>query len=321
MSDIFDINDCVSNVLRKEALALNVLAEQEYEHLGDIVDKIIHCQGRIVFIGVGKSGIISKKVASTFNSLGIKSLYLYASEMLHGDLGALDAALDIAFIISKSGNSQEVINVIPHLQKLEVDIIGITHNVHSYLYKFADSILLLPQVQEVDGEDIVPTTSTTVQVAMGDAIAVTVARMKGFEARDFARFHPAGSIGKQLTLKVIEAMQSSTDVKVDHDDAISRVLYVISSGRVGACAVMKDNEVIGIITDGDIRRILEKGYREDIIAQDMMSKDPKTIRQDQLGIEAFELMEKNKITQLIVLDENQFCGIIHLHDCLREGII
>lgn len=315
-----DVTSSVSEVIKAESRALQEIASCSYNDLEAIVDKIAHCSGRIIFIGVGKSGIISKKISATFNSLGIKSMYLYASELLHGDLGAIDVE-DIAFIISKSGRSQEIINAIPFVKRKDTLLIGLTSNEESYLAMHADYKIVFPELEEADDSNLVPTSSSTAQLAMGDAIALTVARIRGFNNARFAESHPGGSIGKKLTMKVEDLMIESHAVSVKSDAGLKNIIYTISSGRVGACAVIDDdNNVIGIITDGDLRRMLDGFYHTDIVARELMTEQPKSINPEVLAIDALKLMEENMISQLLVVEGNEFKGIIHIHDCLREGL-
>lgn len=294
--------------------------------IDDDFEKIVHlisdCTGRIVISGIGKSGIIAQKIVATLNSTGTHSVFMHAADAIHGDLGILHKE-DIILIISKSGESPEIKLLVPLLKGFGNMLIGMVGATNSFLARQADYILNTTVEQEACPNNLAPTNSTTAQLAMGDALAVCIMEVKGFDSQDFAKFHPGGALGKKLYLRVHDLCADNQKPTVQALQPLKEVIVVISKSRLGATAVVNDkNEVLGIITDGDLRRLLEK--QEDISrvkAQDIMTKNPKHINPDALAVDALQLMRGHEITQLVVIKNKKLAGFIHLHDLIKEGLI
>ncbi len=304
-----------------ESQSIAKLADFLNENFSEAVQKIYHSKGRLVVTGIGKSAIIAQKMVASFNSTGTPSLFLHAAEAIHGDLGMLQKE-DVVICISKSGNSPEIKVLVPLLKRFDNLLIAITGNMSSFLAQGADLVLNTTVDSESCPNNLAPTNSTTAQLVMGDALAVCLMEMRGFKAEDFAVYHPGGALGKKLLLRVKDMLENSMKPMVAPDASIKKVIFEISEKRLGVTAVVDDNKVIGIITDGDIRRMLnERDSFADLTAKDIMTKNPKTTHSEAMVIDAFHLMEDFKITQLIVVDESEFKGVLHLHDILKEGII
>jgi arabinose-5-phosphate isomerase len=287
----------------------------------DAVEMIFNTKGRLVITGIGKSAIIAQKIVATLNSTGTPSLFLHASEAIHGDLGMISKQ-DVIICISKSGNSPEIKVLVPFLKNYGHALIAITGNMTSYLAKSSDLVLNTTVDVEACPNNLAPTNSTTAQLVMGDALAVCLMELRDFKASDFAKYHPGGAIGKKLLLRVKEMLENALRPTVSPDTPIKKVIFEISEKRLGVTAVVDNNKVVGIITDGDIRRMLNNHDTiAGITAQEIMTKNPKTITSSSMVIDAFHLMEDFSITQLVVVDEGEFKGILHIHDILKEGII
>lgn len=287
----------------------------------DAVDMIFNTKGRLVITGIGKSAIIAQKIVATLNSTGTPSLFLHASEAIHGDLGMI-AKEDVIICISKSGNSPEIKVLVPFLKNYGHALIAITGNMTSYLAKSSDLVLNTTVDVEACPNNLAPTNSTTAQLVMGDALAVCLMELRDFKASDFAKYHPGGALGKKLLLRVKDMLENALKPTVSPDTPIKKVIFEISEKRLGVTAVVDNNKVVGIITDGDIRRMLNNHDTiAGITAQEIMTKNPKTITSSSMVIDAFHLMEDFSITQLVVVDEGEFKGILHIHDILKEGII
>ena len=285
------------------------------------VQIIYHSKGRLVVTGIGKSAIIAQKIVATLNSTGTPSLFLHASEAIHGDLGMVQPG-DVVICISKSGNSPEIKVLVPLLKRFGNKLIAITGNTTSYLGKEADFVLNTYVEMEACPINLAPTNSTTAQLVMGDAIAVCLMEMKNFTAEDFAKYHPGGALGKKLLLRVGDMLDTTHKPIVTPTSTIKTVIVEISEKRLGVAAVVENDKVIGIITDGDIRRMLNKTENiSGLTAQDIMTKNPKTIKSTELVSDALNILEDFSITQLVVADNGEYKGIIHLHDILKEGII
>jgi arabinose-5-phosphate isomerase len=285
------------------------------------VEKIAVNKGRFVVSGIGKSAIIAQKIVATLNSTGTPSLYMHAADAIHGDLGMIQQD-DIVMIISKSGNSPEIKVLIPLVKGLSNLVIGMAGNTSSFLATNCDILLNTTVLHEACPNNLAPTTSTTAQMVMGDALAVCLMELKGFNSSDFARFHPGGALGKKLYLRVSDVMTSQRPF-VTPENNVKQAILQITKSRLGAAAVLDENEnICGIVTDGDIRRMLEK-YDEfsALKTKDIMNVNPKQINHDALAAEALELMRNNNINQLLVTDSNKFIGVIHIQELLREGII
>lgn len=287
------------------------------------VQAIAAGKGRLVVTGIGKSAIIAQKVVATLNSTGTPALFLHAADAIHGDLGMIQAD-DIVLCISKSGETAEIKVLVPLLRSLGNLLLAMVSQKSSYLGKRATYILHTPVQQEADPNNLAPTASTTAQMAMGDALATALLALKGFSPRDFAQFHPGGSLGKQLYLRVHDIFPLNDKPKVLPDTGLRATILEMTSKRLGATAVVDETDkVLGIITDGDLRRMLEKtSDTSQLTARDLMTAHPKQIHPDELAFKALGLMRKNSITQLIVVDEaGIYQGFIHLHDLIREGLI
>ena len=285
-----------------------------------VVDAIKNTSGRLIIMGLGKSSIIGKKIVATLNSTGCPSLFIHVVEALHGDLGNVTKK-DIVLFISKSGNTDEYKKIIPIIKQMGNKIIAMTANQDSYLFNHADFFLNTYVSKEACPNDLAPTTSTTAQLVLGDALAVCLLKLKGFSSNDFAKFHPAGMLGKKLTLKVKDIYSKNSKPTVELDDGFDNIILEISSKRLGATVVVDQDSIKGIITDGDIRRSLENKVNiYNCIASGLMSKNPKLIDENQLAFFALSLMRENNITQLIVTKNGIYNGVIHLHDILKEKI-
>ncbi|MEY4964052.1 MAG: hypothetical protein RLZZ323_1371 [Bacteroidota bacterium] len=304
-----------------ESQSIAKLADFLDETFATAVEKIYQTKGRLVVTGIGKSAIIAQKMVASFNSTGTPSLFLHAAEAIHGDLGMVQKE-DIVICISKSGNSPEIKVLVPLLKRFDNFLIAITGNMSSFLAQGADIVLNTTVDREACPNNLAPTNSTTAQLVMGDALAVCLMEMRDFKAEDFAVYHPGGALGKKLLLRVKDMLENSQKPIVTPDAPIKKVIVEISEKRLGVTAVVENNQVVGIITDGDIRRMLnDRDTFADLTAKDIMTKNPKTTTSETMVIEAFHLMENFKITQLIVVDNSEFKGVLHLHDILKEGII
>jgi arabinose-5-phosphate isomerase len=285
------------------------------------VETIFNSKGRLVVTGIGKSAIIAQKIVATLNSTGTPSLFLHASEAIHGDLGMVQPD-DVVICISKSGNSPEIKVLVPLLKRFNNKLIAITGNVTSFLGKEADYTLNTYVEKEACPNNLAPTNSTTAQLVIGDAIAVCLMEMRNFTAEDFAKYHPGGALGKKLLLRVGEMLDTTHKPLVSPDSSIKTVIVEISEKRLGVTAVIENEKIIGIITDGDIRRMLNKTETiSGLTAKDIMTINPKTIQSTDLVSDALNILEDFSITQLVVVDGSEYKGVLHLHDILKEGIV
>ena len=306
--------------LKMESSAIESMADQLNEDFDVVVKKLLKSNGRLVITGIGKSGNIAQKLVATFISTGQPAVFMHAADAIHGDLGNVHKN-DIVLCISKSGDSPEIKVLVPLLKSMGTTLIGMVSNVHSFLGKQSDHILHTPVEKEACPNNLAPTTSTTLQLALGDALAVALMECRGFTAKDFARYHPGGALGKKLYVKVADLLGNNSDPAVKPDTPIKDVIIEISSKRLGATAVLDKSGLVGVITDGDLRRMLQhKADFSKLKAKDIMSVQPRTIESSELAVEAFHVMESNHITSLIVLKAGKYKGIIHLHDILKEGI-
>lgn len=285
------------------------------------VELILKSKGRVIVTGIGKSANIAQKIVATFNSTGTPAIFMHAADAIHGDLGIVRKD-DVVIAISKSGETPEVKVLIPLLKARQNLIIALVGNTGSYLAKQADLVLDSTVEKEACPNNLAPTSSTTAQLVMGDALAVSLLESRGFSADDFAQYHPGGTLGKRLYMRVSDLSLNNALPSVNQNALIPEVIIEISSKRLGATAVLDNDELVGVITDGDLRRMIEKhnDFRQ-LKACDVMTKHPLTVDQDELVVAALELMRKNNITQLPVVSENKYVGVIHLHDILREGIL
>ena len=303
-----------------EAEAINNLVNYIDESFLDVVNLIANSKGRVVVTGIGKSGVIGLKIVATFNSTGTPSIFMHAADAIHGDLGIIQKD-DIVICISKSGNSPEIKSLIPFLKKEKNILIGMTSDLNSFLSTNSDFIINTPVSKEACPNNLAPTTSTSVQLAMGDALAMCLLEQNKFEAKDFAKYHPGGNLGKKLFLTLGEMINSKSQPSVDINDPLKNVINEITSKMLGATAVLNVNKVIGIITDGDIRRMLEENETfKDKTASDIMTYNPICLNHNVLAVEATKMMNKKNINHVIVLKNSNYLGIIHVLDLIKEGI-
>lgn len=314
------INSAI-NTISIESEAIIALKENIENGFAEAVTKIFECKGRLVVSGIGKSSIIAQKIVATFNSTGTPATFMHAADAIHGDLGMIQPE-DIVLIISKSGNSPEIKVLAPLVKGFGNTLIGMVGNTSSFLALNSDVVLNTTVKVEACPNDLAPTSSTTAQMVMGDAIAVCLMNMRGFNKNNFAKFHPGGNLGKKLYLKV-KSICGPQKPSVTPNSSIKDVIVEMTKSRLGATAVLdENNEIAGIITDGDIRRMLQKNdLINELTASDIMAKTPKIIDEDALAVEALEKMRSNNINQLLVVSNNNYSGIIHLQDLIREGII
>lgn len=304
-----------------QAEAINGLVDFINADFVMAVEQIVVCKGRLVVSGIGKSAIIAQKIVATLNSTGTPSIFMHAADAIHGDLGMIQKE-DMLLVISKSGDSPEIKVLVPLVKNFGNVIIGMVGNVQSYLAKHCDFLLNTTIQQEACPHNLAPTTSTTAQMVMGDALAVCLMEMKGFNSEHFAKFHPGGTLGKKLYLRVSDLVLHNQRPSVSLDASIKEVIIEMTKSRLGASAVIDNDAIAGIITDGDLRRMLEKNNSVHILtARDIMSTRPKTINSDALAAEALDIMRNNNINQLLVIENQKYIGIIHLQDLVREGII
>lgn len=320
MKTKLQIEEIAKATLELEALSVSALVNFIDSDFTSAVSAIFHSTGRVVVTGVGKSAIIAQKITATFNSTGTPSVFLHAADAVHGDLGIIQKN-DIIICISKSGNTPEIKVLTPLLKSAGNKLIAMVGNRESYLAKHADYIINCSVEKEACPHNLAPTSSTTAQLAMGDALAVCLLECRDFKSEDFARFHPGGSLGKRLYLKAGDIAAQNQKPRVKAAETIRNVIIEISSKRIGATVVLDDDTIAGIITDGDIRRMMEKHeHINHLKASDIMSKHPKTIDAADLATAALEIMQQHNISQLIVTKSGSFEGFIHLHDLLKEGI-
>ena len=309
--------------LRTEAEALLYLAGMLDESFARAVDAIMQTGGRLVVSGIGKSALVARKMVATFNSTGTPAVFLHAADATHGDMGIIQEN-DLVLILSKSGNTPEIKLLASLVKNAGFRLMAMTADPESHLARAADIVLLTPVDREADPLNLAPTTSSTLQMALGDALAVAVLEQRGFTRDDFARFHPGGSLGKQLLLQVGQLLDDRDAPSVTPDTPLRDVIVEITAKRVGGTAVLDNGQVTGIITDGDVRRMLQKHTDiSRIRARDIMSAHPKTTTSGTLAADALKKMKQHNINQLIVLDSEtgNYLGIVHLHDILKEGIL
>ncbi len=304
-----------------ESLAISQLADFIDDTFAEAVDLIYNSTGRVIITGIGKSAIIANKIVATLNSTGTPSVFMHAADAIHGDLGLI-LSDDIVICISKSGNTPEIKVLIPFLKNAGNTLIAITGNQKSVLAEQADFVFNSYVEKEACPINLAPTTSTTAQLVIGDALAVCLLELRGFTKDDFAKYHPGGALGKKLFLKVRDILALNEVPAVRPDASIKNVIVEISEKRKGVTAVTLADKIVGIITDGDLRRMLS--VTEDLSqlkAEDIMSKNPRSITIDAMAIDAMELMDTHKISQLLVEDQGNYAGVIHIHDLIKEGII
>lgn len=308
--------------LRIESDTIAKLLPHIDDNFCNCVELISNCKGRVIVTGIGKSAIIGNKIVATFNSTGTSSFFMHAADAVHGDVGMIHED-DLIMVLSKSGETAELKALIPILKSLGLKILAMCSKKNSYLATNADFLIYIPVEEEADPNNLVPTASTVAQMAMGDALAISLLSHKGFTPEQFAKLHPAGSLGKQMYLRVKDLSGKNQKPFVYKNATIKEAIVEITSKRLGAVVVLdKNKHIVGIITDGDIRRMLE--MNEDlstVIIVDMMSTKPKIIDENELAINALEMMRINNVTQLVVIGNDMYVGIIHIHDILKEGMI
>ncbi len=304
-----------------ESKSIEKLADLLADDFAKSVSILHQSTGRLVVTGIGKSAIIAQKIVATMNSTGTPSLFLHASEAIHGDLGMVQPQ-DVVICISKSGNSPEIKVLVPILKRFGNTLIAITGNMSSFLAKNSDYVLDTTVDSEACPNNLAPTNSTTAQLVMGDALAVCLMELRNFTSDDFAKYHPGGALGKKLLLRVSDMLDQSHKPFVSPETDIKKVIFEISEKRLGVTAVIENDKVIGIITDGDIRRMLsDRDTISGVIARDIMTKNPKRIQISERVVDAFTILEDFSITQLVVVDGEAYIGILHIHDILKEGIV
>ncbi len=307
-------------VINLQAESVKNLVELVDENFEKAVNLILNSDGRVIVTGIGKSAIIANKIVATLNSTGTPSIFMHAADAIHGDLGIIKKD-DIIICISKSGNTQEIKDLVPFLNMKKNPLIAITGDVDSFLAKNSTVVLNSHVNIEVCPNNLAPTNSTTAQLVIGDAIAVTLVKIKGFTSHDFAKFHPGGSLGKKLYLKVKDLIDVDARPMVLEDDNIKSVIIEISNKMLGITPVFSENLIVGVITDGDLRRtLLNHSDISMLKAKDIMSINPKIIDSETMASEALEIMKGNKISQLIVTTDNQYSGVIHIQSLIKEGI-
>jgi len=306
----------------KEMQTISALKDSIDDDYCSGVEAIFNAKGRVVVTGIGKSALIARKIVATFNSTGTPALFMHAADAIHGDLGMIQSD-DMILCLSKSGETAEIKVLVPMLKNLGHQLIGMVSRRDSYLAQHADFVFHTPVTEEADPNNLAPTSSTTAQLVLGDAIAISLLALRGFSPSDFAQFHPGGALGKQLYLRVRDLYKQHESPAVFPTANIKQVIVEMTSKRLGATAVIDEqSRTLGIITDGDLRRMLERN--EDITslsANDIMSLHPKTISSHELAVNALAQMREHSITQLIVEDDSRYLGMVHLHDLIREGIV
>ncbi len=316
------IIDLAKQTIELESKAIANLKNLINSDFENAVNFIFNSSGRVIVTGIGKSAIIGSKIVATMNSTGTPAIFMHAADAIHGDLGNIQDE-DVVICISKSGNTPEIKALVPFIQNYGNKIIAITGNKNSFLGTNADFLLDCFVEKEACPNNLAPTTSTTAQLVIGDALAVCLLSLKDFGSKDFAKYHPGGALGKRLTLKVSDLIEKNNALpQVSKNTAVKDVIIEISNKRLGAAAVIENNEIVGMITDGDIRRMLEKyDSIASLTAKDIMSLNPKTINYNAMAVDAMNTLENCGITQILVeTTSKEYVGIVHLHDLIKEGI-
>ncbi len=321
MSNNKGILALAKKTIETEAAAIHNLSLLLDQQFADAVNCIYSAKGRVVITGIGKSAIIASKIVATLNSTGTPAIFMHAADAIHGDLGTIQKH-DTVICISKSGSTPEIKMLVPLIKIGKNKLIGMTGNTNSFLAEQADFVLNTFVEKEACPHNLAPTTSTTAQLVLGDALAICLLDLRGFSTKDFAKFHPGGTLGKKLYLRVSDIASANMKPKVDLHAPIKNVIVEISQNMLGVTAVMDNNIIIGIVTDGDIRRMLNKYENiNGLTAKDIMTTDPKTIESDVLAVKALKEMQNKGISQLLVQDGTKYMGVVHLHNLINEGIL
>lgn len=321
MTSASTIINIAKKTITTERDAITHLLTLVDEDFANAVNCIIASKGRVVISGIGKSAIIASKIVATLNSTGTPAIFMHAADAIHGDLGTVQEN-DVVVCISKSGNTPEIKMLIPLLKRGKNKLIAMTGNPESFLAKQADFLLNTFVEKEACPNGLAPTTSTTAQLVMGDALAIVLLELKGFSSSDFAKYHPGGSLGKKLYLRVADITKNNQIPQVHLDTEVKQVIVEISKKMLGVTAVLDNDKIVGVVTDGDIRRMLNKHDNiKGLTAADIMSSNPKTIENDTLAVKALELMQQKGISQLLATENGKYSGVIHLHNLINEGIL
>ncbi len=307
--------------IETESASIHHLGTLLNEEFSNSVNCILESKGRVIVSGIGKSAIIASKIVATLNSTGTPAIFMHAADAIHGDLGTIQEN-DVVICISKSGSTPEIKMLVPLIKRGSNKLIGMTGNLESYLAKEADFILNTFVAKEACPNNLAPTTSTTAQMVIGDALAICLLEIKGFTSKDFAKYHPGGALGKRLYLRVSDIVVNNQRPEVDRNTSVKEVIVEISKKMLGVTAVSENGELVGIVTDGDIRRMLNKHDNiSGLIAKDIMTSNPKTISVDEMAVEALELMQNKGISQLLGVKGKKYVGVVHLHNLINEGIL
>ncbi|MFX0558232.1 KpsF/GutQ family sugar-phosphate isomerase [Maribacter sp. CXY002] len=315
------ILDLAKKTIETERDAIGNLATLLNEDFSNAVNCILETKGRVIISGIGKSAIIASKIVATLNSTGTPAIFMHAGDAIHGDLGTIQDN-DVVICISKSGSTPEIKMLVPLIKRGKNKLIAMTGNLDSFLAKQSDFTLNTFVVKEACPNGLAPTTSTTAQLVIGDALAIVLLELRGFSSSDFAKYHPGGALGKRLYLRVADLVKNNQAPKVQKDTEVKKVIVEISEKMLGVTAVLDGDKIVGVVTDGDIRRMLNNHDNiKGLTAADIMSTSPKTIEMNTLAIKALELMQQKGISQLLAIEEGQYTGVIHLHNLINEGII
>ena len=321
MSDTKAILDLAKKTIQAESDAIGNLSSYLNEDFAHAINCIISSKGRVIISGIGKSAIIASKIVATLNSTGTPAIFMHAADAIHGDLGTVQEN-DVVICISKSGNTPEIKMLVPLLKRGKNKLIAITGNINSFLAKQSDFVLNTAVEKEACPNNLAPTTSTTAQMVMGDALAICLLEIKGFSSTDFAKYHPGGALGKRLYLRVEDIVSNNQKPEVGPDTDIKEVIVEISEKMLGVTAVVENGKIVGVVTDGDIRRMLNKyDSINGLTAKDIMSLQPKTVETEVLAVKALALMQEKGISQLLAVEGKNYKGIVHLHNLIKEGII
>ncbi len=321
MNNSATILNLAKKTIETESKAIGNLANLLNDDFAKTVECILKSKGRVVITGIGKSAIIATKIVATLNSTGTPAIFMHAGDAIHGDLGTIQED-DVVICISKSGGTPEIKMLVPLIKRGNNVLIGLTGNVESFLAQQADFVLNTYVEKEACPNNLAPTTSTSAQLVMGDALAICLLELKGFSSKDFAKYHPGGTLGKRLYLTVDDIVQTNMKPQVGLDTDVRKVIVEISEKMLGVSAVIEHGKIVGIVTDGDIRRMLNKyEYINGLTAKDIMTSNPKTIQVDKLAIVALDLMQDNGISQLLAVHNEEYKGVVHLHNLINEGIL